>query len=66
MPASPDENVNTEIQISKTFITYVASEPNIPGKDSTIDSTIDIGYKINEPEVVEKASGDSFSNEQYY
>ena len=54
MPAPPDKNPNTEVQIAK-----ISSEPKITGKGSTIDILLQ-----NEPEVAKKASGNTFSNEQ--
>ena len=54
MPAPPDENANTEVQIAK-----ISSEPQISGEESTIDILLQ-----NEPEVAEKTSGDTFSTEQ--
>ena len=54
MPAPPDENAKTEVQIA-----MISSEPQISGEESTIDILLQ-----NEPEVTEKTSGDTFSNEQ--
>ena len=54
MPAPPDEDANTEVQIAK-----ISSEPQISGEESTIDILLQ-----NEPEVAEKTSGDTFSTEQ--
>ena len=54
MPAPPDENANTEVQIAK-----ISSEPKISGEESTIDILLQ-----NEPGVAEKTSGDTFSTEQ--
>ena len=54
MPAPPDENANTEVQIAK-----ISSEPQISGEESTIDILLQ-----NEPEAAEKTSGDTFSTEQ--
>ena len=54
MPALPDENANTEVQIAK-----ISSEPQISGEESTIDILLQ-----NEPEIAEKTSGDTFSTEQ--
>ena len=51
MPAPPDEDANTEVQIAK-----ISSEPQISGEESTIDILLQ-----NEPEGAEKTSGDTFS-----
>ena len=53
MPAPPND-ANTEVQIAK-----ISSEAKNSGEENTIDIMLQ-----NEPEVVEKASSDTFSTEQ--
>ena len=53
MPASPDENANTEVHIAK-----ISSKSMIPGENSTID-ILQMSQKF-----LSRPVSDSFSNEQ--
>ena len=54
LPASPDDDANTKVQIVK-----ISSEPKNFCEKNTIETLLQ-----NEPEVVQKASSDTFSTEQ--